>query len=124
MDGRNRTVIINTNVPLTHGLTLDYKAQVLYWVDNDYRNLESSNVDGTNRKILIDELSGNIGLSLFRDTLFLSQSSNRINNVSTTGQNFTSVISYSTLLCYQHFRQLKIFSETRQPQICKIKYEL
>lgn len=120
MDGRNRTVIINTNVPLTHGLTLDYKAQVLYWVDNDYRNLESSNVDGTNRKILIDELSGNIGLSLFRDTLFLSQSSNRINKVSTTGQNFTSVISYSTLLCYQHFRQLNIFSETRQPQICKL----
>ena len=50
MDGQNRTIIINTNVPLTHSLILDYQEQRLYWIDTDYRVLECSTVNGTDRK--------------------------------------------------------------------------
>ena len=52
MDGKNRTIIINTNVPVTHSLSLDYQHQILYWIDSDYRVLESSTVNGTNRKTI------------------------------------------------------------------------
>jgi hypothetical protein len=115
MDGKNRTVIINTNVPVTHSLTLDYKHQILYWIDSDYRVLESSTVNGTNRKTIYSFSQSYYfyGISIFKDTLYLSQQST-IYRVSTSGQNFTSIsIPY---LCYKSYRQLKVFSEERQSQ--------
>ena len=115
MDGNNRTIIINTNVPVTHSLTLDYQHQILYWIDSDYRVLESSTVNGTNRKTIhsFSQSYSFYGISIFKDTLYLSQHSNTIYRVSTSGQNFTSIsIPY---LCYKSYRQLKISSEERQP---------
>ena len=64
MDGQNRTVIIRTNVPVTHSLTLDYQEQTLYWIDSDYRVLESATVNGANRKIVFT------GLYILRDNCF------------------------------------------------------
>ena len=115
MDGKNRTVIINTNVPVTHSLTLDYQHQILYWIDSDYRVLESSTVNGTNRKTihLFSSSYSFYGISIFKDTLYLSQHSNTIYRVSTSGQNFTTIsIPY---LCRKNYRQLKVSSEERQP---------
>ena len=115
MDGKNRTVIINANVPVTHSLTLDYQHQILYWIDSDYRVLESSTVNGTDRKTihLFSESYLFYGISIFKDTLYLSQHSNTIYRVSTTGQNFTSINILS--LCYKSYRQLKVSSKERQP---------
>ena len=50
MDGRNRTVLHDTNLTSVYALTIDYQRQVLYWVDGDM--LECSNVDGSNRRVL------------------------------------------------------------------------
>ena len=116
MDGRNRTVIINTNVPITHSLTLDYKEQTLYWIDSDYRVLESSTVNGTNRRTiqLFSQTYSFYGISVFKATLYLSRHSKTIYRVSTSGHNFTHIsIPY---FCYKSYRQLKIFSLERQPQ--------
>ena len=117
MDGKNRTVIVNTNVPVTHSLTLDYQHQILYWIDSDYRVLESSTVNGTNRKtiFLFSQSYLFYGISTFNDTLYLSQYSNKIYRISTSGQNFTTRISIP-YLCYKVYRQLKVFSEERQPR--------
>ena len=117
MDGKNRTVIINTNVPVTHSLTLDYQHQILYWIDSDYRVLESSTVNGTNRKTIHSFLRSNslnfYGISIFKDTLYLSKHSNTIYRVNTSGQHFTSISVPH--LCYKKYRQMKVFSEERQP---------
>ena len=117
MDGKNRTIIINTNVPVTHSLTLDYKEQILYWTDSDYRVLESSTVNGTNRKTIysFSQSYTFYGISVFKDTLYLSRHSSTIHRVSTSGQNF-STISYP-YLCYKNYHQLKVFSQEKQPQI-------
>ena len=115
MDGKNRTIIINTNVPVTHSLTLDYEYQILYWIDSDYRVLESSTVNGTNRKTiyLFSRSYSFYGISFFKDTLYLSRYSSTIYRVSTSGQNFTTIsIPY---LCYKGYHQLKVSSEERQP---------
>ena len=34
MDGSSRTVLHSTGVPCVEGLTIDYDAQILYWIDN------------------------------------------------------------------------------------------
>ena len=115
MDGQNRTVIISTNVPVTHSLTLDYQEQTLYWIDSDYRVLESATVNGTNRKTiyLFSQRFTFYGITVFRDTLYLSQHSNTIYKVSTSGQNFTAISH--PYLCYKNYRQLKVFRQERQP---------
>ena len=121
MDGKNRTIIISTNVPVTHSLTLDYQEQILYWIDTDYRVLESSTVNGTNRRTIYSFSRSYtfFGLSLYKDTLYLSQYSSSIYRVSTNGQNFTSInVPY---LCRKRYYRLKVFSEERQPQIGKFQ---
>lgn len=120
MDGRNRTVIINTNVPITNSLTLDYQEQVLYWIDSDYRVLESSTVNGTNRRTIytFSRSYTFYGISFYKNTLYLSRYSNTIYRVSTSGQNFTSIsVPY---LCFKNYRQLKVLSQERQPQTGKL----
>ena len=120
MDGNNRTVIINTNVPVTHSLTLDYQKQMLYWIDSDYRVLEGATVNGTNRRIIysFSQTYTFYGISLYKDTLYLSQYRNLIYRVSTSGQNFTGIDN--PYLCRKNYRQLKVFSEERQPQTSKL----
>lgn len=115
MDGQNRTIIINTNVPLTHSLTLDYQEQRLYWIDTDYRVLECSTVNGTDRKTvyLFSQSYTFYGMSFLQDTLYFSQHGT-IQRVNTSGQNFTSISVPH--LCYKRYRRLKIFSKERQPQ--------
>ena len=52
MDGLNRTVIHNTNLTWPNALTVDYETQNLYWGDANLDRLETSTVDGSNRRVL------------------------------------------------------------------------
>ena len=55
MDGSNRITLYSTNnIPYSVGLALDIQSQILYW-SNGYGQLESSNLDGTNRQIIVAE---------------------------------------------------------------------
>ena len=56
MDGSSRTVIHATNLTDPYGITLDIGTQTLYWTDYSHDVLESSSVDGTNRKILTSRM--------------------------------------------------------------------
>ena len=53
MDGKNRTVLHSTQLVWPNGLTIDYGAQTIYWIDANLDKIEYSNVDGTGRRILI-----------------------------------------------------------------------
>ena len=52
MDGHFRSVIHNTDLTWPNALTLDYDTQTLYWMDAYLDRLESSNVNGLNRRLL------------------------------------------------------------------------
>ena len=54
MDGLNRTVIHSTNLAWPNALTIDYENQDLYWADAMLDKLETSKVDGSNRRLLTD----------------------------------------------------------------------
>ena len=58
MDGRNRTTIIDVDTrDAIFSLTLDYQAQVLYWVYGNDSNgsliIRRSNTDGTNQQTIL-----------------------------------------------------------------------
>ena len=54
MDGNDRLVIVNTKLFWPNGLTLDYAADKLYWVDAKHHVIESASLNGSQRTIVLD----------------------------------------------------------------------
>ena len=52
MDGSGRVVIHSTNLTWPNALTLDIPSQTLYWADASFDKVESSRVDGSNRRLI------------------------------------------------------------------------
>ena len=99
MDGRNRTTIIDVDTRYRDAilsLTLDYQAQVLYWVYGNDSNgslmLKCSNIDGTNQQTILQlqnvcydyhsyhlfyHYSRGLSITVYNETLFLSLSPTR-----------------------------------------------
>jgi sugar lactone lactonase YvrE len=54
MDGSGRSAVIETSLFWPNGLTIDHPSQRLYWVDAKHHVIESSNLDGSDRKRVIE----------------------------------------------------------------------
>ena len=50
LSGENITVLINDSLHFVNGLTIDYKNNRIYWVDASFDKIESSTLDGDDRK--------------------------------------------------------------------------
>ena len=71
MDGRDRTVLHDTDLVWPNALTLDYEAQVLYWADAFWDKIESSGVDGTNRRIITRQNVFHVfAITIYNNTLY------------------------------------------------------
>ena len=133
MDGKNRTIIINVNRNSTYyydailSLTLDYQAQMIYWVFGNYSNhsltIKRSNIDGTNQQTISQpiQIYGYYyafdyppGLTMYQETLFMSLPWMReIYKIGINGENFTTFINSSAqVFCSGYYYQLKV---TKQP---------
>ena len=55
MDGTREQTIVNTGLIWPNAITIDRSAQILYWADASLDKIESSNVDGTNRRTIIKD---------------------------------------------------------------------
>ena len=54
MDGSSRQVLVKEDIGWPNGIALDVDEQTLYWCDAKTDRIESINVDGTNRKVIMD----------------------------------------------------------------------
>lgn len=71
MDGTSRTTLHNTGLQWPNGLTLDLASQTLYWVDAGFDRIESSNSNGTNRRVLTTSyIFHPFGIDIFRGRLY------------------------------------------------------
>ena len=130
MDGNNRTVIIDVDTyDFILSLTLDYEAQVLYWILGDNSNysqiIKRSNIDGTNQQTILqlrDEYydyflfyrhfySITSGLTVYNETLFLSSLwTNEVYKLGTNAENFNTLFINSSgqVFCRFQTPQLKV----------------
>ena len=98
MDGRARQILHNTQLFWPNGLTLDYQNQVLYWIDASLDKIESSNVDGTNRQLIVNFASSSpnyhpFAMSLFNNVLYWSDwGTDMIHSIFANGTSLTSLI--------------------------------
>lgn len=52
--GTNITAIVHRDLGIVLALTIDYTRSRLYWSDTFHKNIESSNLDGSNRIIVLN----------------------------------------------------------------------
>jgi hypothetical protein len=127
MDGRNRTVLLNLDkrryyVDTILSLTLDYHTQMLYWIfyhkSNNSLVIESSNVNGTNRRTVLPLMNNIVNyrhalrfpprLTKYNDTFFLSSPwSNELYKLRASGENFTTFIN-NLVFCRDNYYHLKV----------------
>ena len=127
MDGKNRTVIIDLDrwryyVDTVLSLTLDYQAQMLYWIFSHRNNrslmIETSNVNGTNRRTILSLANNTVNyrhslrfpprLTTYNDIFFLSSPwSDEIYKLLISGDNFMTFTN-SLVFCRDNYYHLKV----------------
>lgn len=73
LDGSNQHVLVDTNLIWPNGLTIEHSTPTkhLYWADAGKKWIETSNVDGTNRRRLITfQLPHPFGITLHGQVLY------------------------------------------------------
>ena len=113
MDGTGRTLIHTLNFTLMD-IALDHETQTLYWGNNIYRHIESSDADGSNRRVLasstlpgpvwsMDYFGGNIFTAYYRSVM----------SISSIMPNATR-IRYNNIIQCNNLNVIKVVSPARQ----------
>lgn len=73
MNGTYNQPIITENIVWPNGLTLDWPNNRLYWIDAKLQSIDSSKLDGSDRRRVIEKISNHpYGIAVFQDKLFWS----------------------------------------------------
>lgn len=64
LDGSSRRVIVATELGWPNGLTVDYEAKRIYWVDAQLDCIEMSDLNGKHRTKLVLDVEHPFGLTL------------------------------------------------------------
>lgn len=116
MDGKNRTVIHDTDLIWPNGLTLDQSQQILYWTDARQSRIESSRVDGSNRRTVSSQrIYQPFGISVYKSRLYFTDFLSGVNIIPlVNGVGNVSTIVESSNLC-ENTNGIEIISIERQP---------
>ncbi|XP_050957199.1 low-density lipoprotein receptor-related protein 1B-like, partial [Labeo rohita] len=73
LTGRNLRVIVSVDVITPNGLTIDHKAEKLYFSDGSLGHIERCDYDGSHRYVIVKSGPGTFfGLAIYRDFIFWS----------------------------------------------------
>ena len=71
LDGSDRLVVVDKNLVWPNGIVIDFELKKIYWGDAQKDVIETSNLDGSYRKIILkDQLPHIFGFSLLGDFLY------------------------------------------------------
>jgi len=101
MDGSHRETLHSAGVGWPNGLTLDLTRERLYWVDAKMHSISSSNIDGSDARIVLYSsryLKHPFSITVFEDLMYWSEwESHRIYQADKFhGRNVTAVTSHLT----------------------------
>ncbi|RWS07607.1 low-density lipoprotein receptor-related protein 4-like protein [Dinothrombium tinctorium] len=65
LDGSNRRVIVASGLGWPNGLAVDYEARRLFWADAQLDRIESTDLSGKNRKVVIKDISHPFGVTIY-----------------------------------------------------------
>ena len=119
MDGKQRTVLHSLHLAWPNGLTIDYATQTLYWIDAKVLTIESSFIDGSNRRpIRTVGLRHPFAMTVFEDSLYWSDwQSKSIYTTPKFARSFSPLNGYSfdeTLGFADLIREDRTYTEVRE----------
>ncbi|KAE8753091.1 low-density lipoprotein receptor, partial [Frankliniella occidentalis] len=110
MDGRRRRAFISDRLISPGALAIDHDRKRLYWTDPGLGVIDSINVDGTDRRLVMDKMAHPLGLDVFGNRLYWTDSKNNDLYVLKDGKhNHTVRAGVSGLL------GVTVFHQRRQP---------
>ena len=73
MDGNGIAILFENDLQRPYAVSVDIADQVLYWADAGLDRIESANVDGSNRRVVISSgLDEPFDLTIFGDMIYIS----------------------------------------------------
>ena len=117
LDRRNRHIIISSYINQPNGLTIDYATLKLYWVDAFFDKIETSDLEGRGRRILL-RVPHPYGITVHNGILYWTDWVTRLiastsTDDSTALRNITSLLSRPSNVHVVHY--------STQPGACKGK---
>ncbi|KAL5505916.1 hypothetical protein EMCRGX_G007461 [Ephydatia muelleri] len=95
LDGSGRKNLVTSNLKYINALAIDFDTDTLYWADANTHLIETSDLNGRNRRVFLSNLLHPYGMALHGDYLYwtdwTSQSIQRVNR--TTGLGQTSIVT-------------------------------
>ncbi|KAI4806135.1 hypothetical protein KUCAC02_010715 [Chaenocephalus aceratus] len=71
--GKNMRIIVSSDILTPNGLTIDHKAEKLYFSDGSLGKIERCDFDGTSRYVIVKSGAGNFyGLAIYADFIYWS----------------------------------------------------
>ena len=115
MDGLYVATLHSTNIERAYSLVIDIDPQELYWVDYRLDRIEVSDVNGTNRRVLISSgLSQPFSISMFGNMLYISDWVFGIRSVNRSGSQEPRTI-FDRFCGFTNFYGVQVISLQRQP---------
>ena len=70
MDGKNRKVLVNSDLGWPNALSIDFTANTIYWTDAKKKSIEACDLSGHNRRLVLNALSHPYGVTVLDGYLY------------------------------------------------------
>ncbi|XP_028404464.1 low-density lipoprotein receptor-related protein 8-like [Dendronephthya gigantea] len=119
MNGKNKEDIVTTSLLLPTGLTIDYPNHKLFWLDSKMRHIESSDLNGKQRRrIVVYDIKHPFDIAVFGDYIYWSDSLQKTVSSANkfTGKNRTLLINNENVTSFVP-KGISIQHSLSQPQV-------
>ncbi|XP_012350206.1 vitellogenin receptor isoform X1 [Apis florea] len=122
--GNNATAIVHLDLGLVLALTIDYARSKLYWSDTHFKNIESSNLDGSNRAVVLNtDIHQAMSINIYEDSLYwLMGGTGIIRKCKLYGDKLCTTISIGTSNINKYFIILHTIRQPIGKNVCE-KYK-
>ncbi|KXJ20847.1 Prolow-density lipoprotein receptor-related protein 1 [Exaiptasia diaphana] len=114
-DPKTRQAIVTTNLKWPFGLTMDHTIKKIFWCDQNLKKLESANLDGSQRRVILSKDAGfPFAVDVFQEMLYVSNYVEKENIYMVdkfTGKNKTVLLD-----SYHYPFRLRIYHQQKQPK--------
>ncbi|KAK2588774.1 hypothetical protein KPH14_001654 [Odynerus spinipes] len=114
MAGTNSTAIVTRNIGVVQKLTIENRKSRLYWCDTQLNVIESSNFDGSDRKVFLKTEFQPLNVNIYEDSIYwLISNTGNIKKCKLYGDASCTTIM-GTQIVVKHFT---ILQDTKQPPV-------
>ncbi|NP_001291525.1 vitellogenin receptor precursor [Solenopsis invicta] len=115
--------IIASDLGFVRGMTIDHVKSKLYWSDDFYKTVESSNFDGSQRKVVLTlNMNHALSISIFEQSLYFLSSDNLLSSCKMYGKRSCEHVNIGANNVFRLFSILHISRQVPFANPCDAEY--